>query len=86
VKDLVEPREASRFLRRNNRAFGSLPSQTEPLGAFFTAIYRDHLHYPVAFFPKQRHVKVAKSQVGPGMGQSEKLKGHIRIQSIEFQI
>jgi hypothetical protein len=27
VKDLGEPREASRFLRRNNRAFGSLPYQ-----------------------------------------------------------
>jgi hypothetical protein len=25
AKDLGEPREASRFLRRNNRAFGSLP-------------------------------------------------------------
>jgi hypothetical protein len=25
VKDQGEPREASRFLRRNNRAFGSLP-------------------------------------------------------------
>jgi hypothetical protein len=26
VKDLGEPREASRSLRRDNRAFGSLPS------------------------------------------------------------
>ena len=30
-RDLGEPREASRTLRRNNRAFGSLPYQTEPL-------------------------------------------------------
>jgi CelD/BcsL family acetyltransferase involved in cellulose biosynthesis len=29
VKDLGEPREASRFWRRNNRAFGSLPYQTD---------------------------------------------------------
>jgi hypothetical protein len=29
-------------------------------------------------------VKVAKLQVGPGMGQ-KKRKGHIRIQSIEFK-
>ncbi len=31
AKDLGEPREASRPLRRNNRAFGSLPYQTAPL-------------------------------------------------------
>jgi hypothetical protein len=31
VKDLGEPREASRSLRGNNRAFGSLPYQTAPL-------------------------------------------------------
>ena len=30
AKDLGEPREASRSLRRNNRAFGSLPYQTAP--------------------------------------------------------
>jgi len=30
AKDLGEPREASRSLRRNNRAFGSLPHQTAP--------------------------------------------------------
>jgi len=31
AKDLGEPREASRFLRRNNRAFCSLPYQAAPL-------------------------------------------------------
>src|ERR1700751_1152152 len=31
AKDLGEPREASRSLRRNNRVFGSLPRQTAPL-------------------------------------------------------
>jgi hypothetical protein len=30
AKDLGEPREASRSLRRNNRVFGSLPRQTAP--------------------------------------------------------
>jgi hypothetical protein len=30
-KDLGEPRVAARRLRRNNRAFGSLPYQTAPL-------------------------------------------------------
>src|ERR1700677_135134 len=38
ARDLGEPRDASRTLRRNSRAFGSLPCQTEPLpdnlGAF----------------------------------------------------
>jgi len=37
VKDLGEPREASRSLRRNNRAFGSLPCELthyRPLGVF----------------------------------------------------
>jgi hypothetical protein len=37
VRNLGEPREASRFLRRNNRAFGALPHrspyQTAPLPA-----------------------------------------------------
>ena len=31
AKDLGEPREASRALRRNNRVFGSLPYQTPSL-------------------------------------------------------
>jgi len=31
ARDLGEPREASRPLRRHNRAFGSLPHQTAPL-------------------------------------------------------
>jgi hypothetical protein len=30
VKDLGEPRNASRTLRRNNRAFGSLPYRPHP--------------------------------------------------------
>src|SRR5881398_4122983 len=34
AKDLGEPREASRSLRRNNRAFGSLPYQAAPLPEF----------------------------------------------------
>jgi hypothetical protein len=29
VKDPGEPRDVSRFLRHNNRAFGSLPFQTD---------------------------------------------------------
>jgi hypothetical protein len=33
VKDLGEPRDVSRSLRHNNRAFGSLPYQTAPLPA-----------------------------------------------------
>jgi hypothetical protein len=32
-RDLGEPRDASRTSRRNNRAFGSLPYQSEPLPA-----------------------------------------------------
>jgi len=28
VRNLGEPREASRFLRRNNRAFGALPHRS----------------------------------------------------------
>jgi hypothetical protein len=36
AKDLSEPRAAARFLRRDNRAFGSLPLQTALLPDFFS--------------------------------------------------
>jgi hypothetical protein len=37
VKDLGEPRDVSRSLRNNNRAFGSHPYQTAPLPAALAA-------------------------------------------------
>jgi len=36
ARDLGEPRQASRFLRRINGAFGSLPFQTAPLPTLST--------------------------------------------------
>src|SRR5437899_12972153 len=43
AKDLGKPREASRSLRRNNRAFGSLPYQTAPPALLHSCTHRSIL-------------------------------------------
>lgn len=57
MKDLSEPRETPRFVRRNHRAFGSLPYRTPPLPIPPYPVSRAAFVYNaiMSFHPAQRN-------------------------------
>jgi hypothetical protein len=65
ARDLGEPRVVARFLRHDNRAFGSLPYRTAPLPQL-SAHVGSKLKCPVLVAREMSGFKVVPSPIGLG--------------------